>query len=131
MRHYSTSQQRSISSYLEAHPDAFTAEEVHLALEEKSIGLATVYRALDRLCEEGVVMKVPSYEGRQARYRYVGTSKDPSQGCMVCLSCGRMSGIECEELEKFVEHISIDHDFKVDTRHTVLYGYCRECEEKR
>lgn len=126
---YSTAQQRCILEYLEEHSsEAVTAEQVYQALSAScKVGQTTVYRTLDRLAEKDLVIKVPSYEGRQARYRYVGTSSDPSFGRMVCLECGRTVPLECVHLEELVKHIGADHQFEVDTRHTVLYGYCSEC----
>lgn len=131
---YSTLQQRTILSYLERNSSSsFTAGEVFQALTDagESIGQTTVYRALDRLAEEDLLIKVPSMDGRQARYRYIGASVDPASGRMVCLSCGKMIPLECAHLESLVRHIGSEHGFEIDTRHTVLYGYCPECSHKR
>ena len=46
---------------------------------------------------------------------------------MVCLDCGRAFPLECSHLEELTRHIQSDHQFEVDTRHTVLYGHCCDC----
>ena len=127
---YSTNQQRYILDYLESHSnEALSAERICSELsKDYSVGKATVYRTLDRLVEKGTVIKVPSFEGRQARYRYIGEDSNPKEGRMVCLECGRSIAIECNHLEKLVKHIDQEHSFLLDTRHTVLYGYCRDCK---
>ena len=127
---YSTTQQRMVLEYLEKHSSrAFSAGEVYEALfaSGEKIGQTTVYRALDRLASEDSLIKVPSFEGKQALYRYIGKEENPSSGKMVCLGCGRTIPLECEHLEALVHHIGKEHDFEIDTRHTVLYGYCKEC----
>ncbi|QQR06454.1 Fur family transcriptional regulator [Flavonifractor plautii] len=108
---------------------AFTAESVWrglLEVEEK-VGRATVYRALDRLVEAGTILKIPSGDGNRALYRYMGEAALPSSGRMVCLDCGRAFPLECSHLEELTRHIQSDHQFEVDTRHTVLYGHCCDC----
>ena len=59
--------------------------------------------------------------------RYMGEAALPSSGRMVCLDCGRAFPLECSHLEELTRHIQSDHQFEVDTRHTVLYGHCCDC----
>ena len=119
MGRYHTKQQTLILEYLALKKDtAFTAESVWrglLGVEEK-VGRATVYRALDRLVEAGTILN-----------RYMGEAALPSSGRMVCLDCGRAFPLECSHLEELTRHIQSDHQFEVDTRHTVLYGHCCDC----
>lgn len=56
-----------------------------------------------------------------------GGSSPPLQRRMVCLDCGRAFPLECSHLEELTRHIQSDHQFEVDTRHTVLYGHCCDC----
>ena len=99
----------------------------YLALKKDKVGRATVYRALDRLVEAGTILKIPSGDGNRALYRYMGEAALPSSGRMVCLDCGRAFPLECSHLEELTRHIQSDHQFEVDTRHTVLYGHCCDC----
>ena len=39
--------------------------------------------------------------------------------------------MECSHLAELTQHIWEDHHFSLDTRHTVLYGYCQSCAEHR
>ena len=127
---YHTKQQTRILEYLALKKDtAFTAESVWRGLlgGEEKVGRATVYRALDRLVEAGTILKIPSGDGNRALYRYMGEAALPSSGRMVCLDCGRAFPLECSHLEELTRHIQSDHQFEVDTRHTVLYGHCCDC----
>lgn len=127
---YRTKQQQVIVDYLsQCQNTAMTVEAVGDGLRRSgiSVGQTTIYRALDRLCEIGVAIKVPAVLGNQARYRYVGESAQPDSGKLVCLKCGRTYLLECGHLEELTRHINADHEFEIDSRHTVLYGYCRDC----
>ena len=94
------------------------------------MGQTTVYRTLSRLSAAGAVIRVPAADGKQARYRYVGTHTLPSHGRMVCLSCGRTVLMECRRLSELSQHIWEAHHFSLDSRQTVLYGYCEQCAGK-
>lgn len=133
-KRYRTKQQELILDYLSHHTgDAVTIESVLDDLRQSGfhIGQTTVYRALDRLVEDGGAVKVPAADGNRARYRYVGGPASPLTGKMVCLSCGGTQSLECSQLEALTRHIRADHQFAIDPRHTVLYGYCQACESKR
>ena len=130
MARYNTKQQAMILDYLVRKKDpVFTAEAVWHGLREleNTVSRATVYRALDRLVEAGTILKIPSGDGNRALYRYMGETALPSSGRMVCLDCGRAFPLECSHLEELTRHIQSDHQFEVDTRHTVLYGHCCDC----
>lgn len=131
-KNYSTEQRRLILNYLEQHADAaLTAGLVYESLCAcgSRLGRTTVYRALERLAEDGILIKTPASEGRTALYRYVG--REPSSAHLVCLECGKTMPLECDELSKLVRHIGEEHSFEVDTRHSVLYGECEECRRKK
>lgn len=130
---YRTRQQERILAYLIERRDTFlTADAVLAGLREAgaSVGLTTVYRALERLSDEGVVVKVPALDGSRAQYRYTGPDQNPSRGKLVCLKCGRTQLLECARLETLTQHIQEDHQFEIDPRRTVLYGCCKACRAK-
>lgn len=127
---YRTKQQERILSYLMNRGDTFlTADAVLAGLRDTgvSVGLTTVYRALERLSDQGVVVKVPALDGSRAQYRYTGPDQNPSSGKLVCLSCGKTQLLECARLETLTRHIQEDHQFEIDPRRTVLYGLCKHC----
>lgn len=133
-RRYRTKQQDLILAYLSGHTDdALTVEAIIAGLRASGcdIGQTTVYRVLDRLVEDGAAVKVPAADGNRAWYRYVGAKALPSSGKMVCLKCGKTYPLECTQLEALTRHIYADHQFAIDPRRTILYGYCQACESKR
>ena len=90
------------------------------------VGLATIYRQLERLEGQGLVHKVTTEEG--ACYRYC----DGGEGnCFLlrCESCGRVIHADCGQLRAFYQHLEQAHHFTVDPRKTVLSGLCDTCRE--
>ena len=130
---YSTKQQRCILRCLEDRPEeAMTAGEVAEILRKtgRPVGLATVYRQLDRLEEIGRIHRVDTSEG--AVYQYCGYTEPAHAGCFLlrCESCGRISRLDCVHLESLCSHLEAEHQFHVDARRTVLTGLCSLCAGK-
>ena len=129
---YRTRQQEIIVSCLKKQKEIFcTVEEFMERLKSDGIhvGQTTVYRALERLCEDGLVVKIPSVDGSKAQFRYIGEEINRNVGKLVCLKCGSMIPLECSRLDEFYRHIHDDHGFKLDQKHRVLYGYCSSCQQ--
>ena len=131
---YRTKQQELIRECLKKHSGRFlTAEQCMDCLKADGlhVGQTTVYRALDRLTEQREVIKIPAVDGASAQFRYVGELKPGSLGRLVCLVCGKIIPLECRQLDGFSEHIRAEHDFELDGRHMILYGYCSGCRKDR
>lgn len=126
---YTTKQQQAILRCLEARPQqAMTAVELAESLRASGspVGLATVYRRLDRLAEAGRVHRVQTEEGAVYQYCPEGGA---GRGCFLlrCEGCGRIVHLDCVRLEALYDHLESAHDFRVDPRRTVLAGRCRAC----
>ncbi len=127
---YQTKQKEVIVDYFRAHPDAcVTAEEIHAELGA-DVGMTTVYRAVTRLCEEGVLRRyMPQNAGGAALYQL-----NPCEGSHMhirCVDCGEMEHLRCDVMNDFSRHLLGKHGFLLDEGKTMLYGRCEKCEEKR
>lgn len=107
-----------------------TADEIAVILKQQGaeVGKTTVYRALEKLLEEGSIRKYISEEGKSACFQYV----DDSEECrrhfhLKCVKCGRLIHLECDYLSDLETHIFEHHKFTVDNTKTVLYGVCGDC----
>ena len=129
---YITKQQQAVLHCLERRDqEALTAaelaEELHRAGE--SVGLATIYRQLEKLEQAGRIHKISTAEG--ACYQFC-----PHGGCdqdcllLRCKVCGKVQHLECSHLHDLYHHLEAEHHFRIDTRHTILTGLCRDCAEK-
>ena len=128
---YHTRQQQADLHCLEQRPEeALTACEIAEVLRQSScpVGLATVYRQLERLERAGQIHRVDTGEGAVYQFCVHGSAR----GCFLlrCRSCGRMVHLDCAHLEALCHHLETDHRFRVDPRQTILTGLCAICAEK-
>jgi len=100
-----------------------------LRAEGVSVGLATVYRQLDRLSEAGFVHRVAGDAG--SLYQYC-PRQAAVEVCFLlrCRNCGRMEHLECQQIQSLYRHIATEHGFQVDPRRTILTGLCGPCAER-
>ena len=134
---YKTRQGELILSYLKSKTGYHvTAGDIISDLKKNgvSMGLATVYRRLDKLIKDGVVIKY-SLDGKNgALFEYVGDRQIeepcPSLAHLKCERCGRLIHLECDEVSKLESHILESHGFRLNPKRTVFYGLCRECLEE-
>ena len=105
--------------------ESFSPKELHALCAEKGtpVGLATVYRQLERLTESDNVKRLVDVHG-SVRYEY---AQDGASFCLRCDICGRLTHADCSLLEEVAEHMSEEHGFRINTGRSVLYGRCREC----
>lgn len=95
------------------------------------LGKTTLYRALERLQEEGLVVKIPSVEGQPAQYQYLDEDRQDCYGKLLCLQCGQMIALQCDCMDHFSAHIMEAHGFCLDQERTVLYGLCDRCRTQQ
>ncbi|MCI8811094.1 MAG: transcriptional repressor [Oscillibacter sp.] len=125
---YSTKQQQAILSGLERHGDT-PVSALELAEELRQDGcqvsLATVYRQLEKLAENGQIHRVEAENA--ALYRPCPAQE--AQNCLLlrCSSCGRTEHLEYPQLQEFYQNLEEEHHFHVDPRRTVLTGLCALC----
>lgn len=127
---YRTKQRDRILNCLQNHREHVTAEQVreYLKAEGESVGQTTIYRNLDKLVEEGTVLKYASAGGLGACYQYVGQSgHSPDHYHLICTGCGQVIHLECRYLDELSAHIREEHQFSFDKFKTVLYGHCSRC----
>lgn len=129
---YTTKQHQAILRCLEQRPEeALSANQLAEDLRQAGcpVGLATIYRQLEKLEAAGRVHKVHTEEG--AFFQYC-PHPEADHGCFLlrCESCGRMVHLDCAHLEALYQHLEQQHHFHIDPRRTILTGRCRSCEEK-
>jgi Fur family ferric uptake transcriptional regulator len=104
-----------------------TAEELYqiVCRQNPMIGLATVYRTLNLLCECGLVQQRQFGDG-QTRYELVQAHHDH----LICTKCRKIVEFENEDIEKIQEQIARQHGFIIQTHKHELYGLCSDCQDK-
>ena len=127
---YATRQRQAVLRVLERQAHPVAAPELAEALRQdgEPVGLATVYRQLERLAETGLAHKISSEAG--AVYQYC--PRGEKGGCFLlrCAFCGRLEHLECPQLEDLYQHLAQEHKFQVDPRRTILTGRCGACAKE-
>ena len=103
-----------------------SASRVHLTAEEileclEGVGRATVYRALDRLCEQGLINRL-SLESGTSVYEYV---REPHMH-FVCRECGNLYDIPAE-FTSSLEQIMTKCGHSIVKTDVTAYGVCKNC----
>jgi len=129
---YSTKQHQAILRCLEQRPEeALTAADLAEDLRRSGspVGLATIYRQLEKLEIAGRIHKVHTEEG--AFFQYCPRTEE-HHNCFLlrCTDCGRIVHLDCIHLEELYRHLEVQHHFCIDPRRTVLTGRCQNCTQQ-
>lgn len=134
MMGYQTRQSKRILDELRKNKERhLTAEEIYLRLKAsgEGVGQTTVYRHLEKLCEEGTVRKYLSGNGSSACFQFVEQGAQcHAHYHLKCTACGKLIHAECAFFNELSEHIQAEHGFAMDGSKTVFYGLCAACAEK-
>ena len=105
------------------------AEEIHEALQEKtkSMNIATIYRTLDMLVEEGLACRNDLGSGSIV---YAITRHGPHIH-LVCRLCGQVIEADHSSISYLGEILKQEYGFDADIRHISLSGICAACQKKQ
>ncbi len=109
-----------------------TAEEIHdlVRKNDGDIGIATVYRNIKLLQEEGVLLKAQFGGQESAKYEMCVLGGDHTHHHLICLQCGAVYDVEDDLLDKIERLVSDKKGFQILDHRLNFYGICRECQEK-
>ena len=120
-----TRQRAEILDLLEDVDEFRSAQQLHEMLRARgsSVGLATVYRAVQSLSEHGDVDVLRTEDGESVYRRCEQRSHHHH---LVCRSCGRTVEIEAGQAEAWAAQVGAAHGFD-DVDHTIeLVGTCAD-----
>ena len=120
-----TRQRRAVTEVLDTFADFRSAQEIHDLLGRRgdAVGLATVYRTLQRLADAGEVDLLRTEDG-EAIYR---RCSDTHHHHLVCRACGATVEVEGPTVERWTRAIAAEHGYD-DVSHTLeIFGTCADC----
>jgi Fur family ferric uptake transcriptional regulator len=120
-----TRQRLAVAEVLQSFRDFRSAQEIHDLLQKRgtSVGLATVYRTLQKLADAGEVDVLRTEDG-EAIYR---RCSDTHHHHLVCRSCGATVEVEGPAVERWTRAIATEHGY-ADVSHTLeIFGTCPDC----
>lgn len=103
-----------------------TAEEIYKQTIDNNINLSTIYRNLNILCENNILIKQVRQDGKA----YFQLNQKKHKHVLICLSCGQELPIETCPLEIIIEKLSEQNNFNITSHNIELYGYCSKCNKK-
>jgi Fur family ferric uptake transcriptional regulator len=120
-----TWQREAVRSALGTQMGFVSAQGLHAALATSGshIGLATVYRALADLANEGEADSLQSPEG-EALYRACSLAHHHH---LICRSCGLTVEIEADEVEEWAHRTATQHGFSRPEHVVDVFGFCSAC----
>lgn len=120
-----TRQRQAIREALEAADRPLSPQEVLEAAQDEvpGLGLATVYRNLSRLLEDGWLVAVDSI-GDNRRYERAGKEHHGHYHCRECDRVFDLSGCAATAV-----HATVPEGFTVESHELVVHGRCSDCVE--
>jgi Fur family ferric uptake transcriptional regulator len=124
-----TKQRELILKFLYENDDHFTPEDLYMLLKKEhpdtNMGIATVYRTLTLLEEEGMASSISF--GTQGKKYELGLKKHHDH--LICTACGDITEFLDEIIEEQQEEIAKKFNFQM-TNHTMkIVGLCKNCQE--
>ncbi len=120
-----TRQRRAIAEVMEVFDDFRSAQEIHalLARRGQSVGLSTVYRALQAMAEADEVDSLRTETG-ESIYRRCSHSHHHH---LVCRRCGATVEVEGPAVERWTRSMAAAHGYS-EVSHTLeIFGTCGSC----
>lgn len=124
-----TWQREAVREALSGSEGFVSAQALHSALRERGsgIGLATVYRALNDLAEEGEADSLQQ-EGESL---YRACTPGSHHHHLICRSCGLTVEIEADAVETWAQQVAAQHGFTEPAHIVDVFGLCADCSANR
>ncbi len=120
-----TRQRAAVAAVFDTLEGFHSAQEVHARLRGAgdSVGLSTVYRAVQALADDGELDSIRTDTG-EALYRRCSTQHHHH---LVCRHCGRTVEVAGPTVEAWADRVAGEHGF-ADVSHTLeIVGTCADC----
>lgn len=130
-----TKQKLIFKQFLENNRDReMTVAEMSELLESSGIklGIATLYRAVNRLEADGVLVRVVNGSVSKTSYKYTGADNSVrSIHRVFCTSCGKTAELGLKFTEKIDMSVSDTTGFSISDHQMMFYGLCSDCKSNK
>jgi Fur family ferric uptake transcriptional regulator len=126
---YRITPQREMIIETIAHSDNhMSADEIFIELRKRtrSTNVATVYRTLDMLWEEGLACRNDLGEGRIV----YATLKHGPHIHLVCRQCSEIIDADPILIQSLQDQLRKTYHFEADLGHLSVFGVCEVCQQK-
>ena len=129
---YKTRQKDSLLGYLSAHSERpLSIDEIceGLAALPERPGRSTVYRLVNRLVEDGDVLRFE--QDKKFFYQMPGGAECHHHLHLKCTGCGKLLHMTHDQSERIIEAIYGSDGFSVSETETTLFGTCEDCRNEK
>lgn len=126
----STRQQSAILETLESLDEFRSAQEIYLSLSKRKfkVGLATVYRTLQKMAEKEQIDAIRNTEG-ETLYRHCG-QREGHHHHLICRECGLTITVEGPAIENWTAEVAKENGFREVSHQVDIFGLCKSCYKK-
>lgn len=120
-----TQSQERIFQLLQTTERSLSAQDIYVELRKRNqhTGLATVYRALEALKQEGY-LQVRTLANGESLYGSI----HQDQHHITCLRCGESIPLESCPVQQLETELQASHNFKVYYHTLEFFGLCNQCQ---
>ena len=121
-----TKAQRAVLSVLDTSARFLSAQDIYGTLRQggSTVGLTSVYRALQSLADSGALDVLRTGNG-ETTFRRCDSAAHHHH--LVCRRCGATVEVEAPGLERWLAVLGREHAFAVETHTLEVVGVCRRC----
>jgi len=128
---YKTAQRRRLMDFLQNNPDKqFSAQQIAANLPAPEISLSAIYRNLSVLESAGLINRFVKEGSREVYYQYTQAERCRNRIHLICTKCGKTLHAEPAMADRLQSEALTSAGFRVDRSKTVLYGLCKDCQDK-
>lgn len=128
---YKTKAREYIVAYLKDNVEKrFTAREIYDYLKQEIDGVnrTTIYRNLDRMCENGEILRYKEPNQDSWYYQYSSEHKHCNAHMHAqCSECGKIYHLESAFVDEFKNKLLKIYGLELNVTKTIIIGKCREC----
>lgn len=108
-----------------------SAQEIHLLLTKQKVkvGLATVYRTLQKMAEKEEIDAIRNNLG-ETLYRYCGQNEGHHHH-LICSGCGLTVMVEGPAIENWTQKVAKENSFHDVIHNVEIFGICKRCNRKK
>ncbi len=121
--------EQAVLDVLDGRAQPLSAQEIFMQLREsdRPVGLATVYRAIASLKDEGYLQQL-DLEDNQAYYQLVSHDRSSHNSHhLICTSCRKVLPLSSCPVRDLELKLSQKYDFAIERHVLDFYGICADC----
>ena len=122
---YNTKQKDLILDVIKSKNKEFTVKDIYENLN-KSVGLTTIYRLIDKLILDGLITK--NVSDNITYYQYLEKCEHDNHFYLKCEKCKEVKHIDCDCINELYNHIKNEHKFNLNKEKIIINGICSRCK---